>query len=287
MPKRFDATGKHLLEAHAGDWTEYLDLQGRKRISVIDANLSTVTAEADKVLRIEDPGPYLAHVELQAGYERHLGQRLLRYNVLLQSRHRLPVQSVVVLLRPQADGPAMTGVVQSRLPGGECYLEFHYKIVRAWQKPVEEVLAGGLGTLPMAPLSDVSPEALPGVIRRMDERLRRETTPAEAATLWTATYVLMGLRYPSDVVTELLQGVRAVKESSTYQAIVAEGRADGLRKALLIQGRNRFGPPVAEIVMALESIHSEKRLERLHKRLPEVSNWQELLGAPRSRRRKG
>jgi hypothetical protein len=59
---------------------------------------------------------------------------------------------------------------------------------------VASVLAGGLGTLPLAPLSKVTPAALPGVIRRMQERVQREAAPDEAARFWTATYVLMGLR---------------------------------------------------------------------------------------------
>jgi hypothetical protein len=66
----------------------------------------------------------------------------------------------------------MTGVVERLRSGGRCYLTFEYEIVRGWETPVDEILAGGLGTLPMAPVADVSPAALPGVIRRMDERIQ-------------------------------------------------------------------------------------------------------------------
>jgi len=44
--------------------------------------------------------------------------------------------------------------------------------------------------------------------------------------LWTATYVLMGLKYPSAFTEQLLRGVRQMKESVTYQAILAEGVRD-------------------------------------------------------------
>jgi hypothetical protein len=189
----------------------------------------------------------------------------------------------------------MTGVVRRRLDDEPAYLEFHYRIVRAWQKPVESVLAGGLGMLPLAPLSDVSREALPDVIRRMEERLKSETTPEEAATLWTATYVLMGLRYPQGFTDKLLEGVRAMEESVTYQAIVAKGRAKGIvegraeeaRRLLLRLGRKRLGPPPPAARATIEAMDDLTRLEGLTDRLLDVATWDELLAGPTPRRRNG
>ena len=56
-------------------------------------------------------------------------------------------------------------------------------MVRVWEKPVEEVLAGGLGTLPLAPLSNVTEEELPAVIERMKTRIDAEATPEQAGKL--------------------------------------------------------------------------------------------------------
>ena len=44
--------------------------------------MSTVTAEADKVIRVDGPEPWLVHIELQTGFDRALPRRLLRYNAL-------------------------------------------------------------------------------------------------------------------------------------------------------------------------------------------------------------
>jgi predicted transposase YdaD len=288
VPKPFDATAKYLVETQPEDWLEYLGLP-RSTVEVIEADLSTVTASADKVLRMREPNPAIAHVELQAGYDRELGERTLEYSVLLKRRHRLPIQSIIVLLRPEADGPEMTGVVEHRRSDGYRYLFFEYDVVRTWQKPVEAVLTGGLGTLPMAPLADVSPSALPAVIRRMEERISQETSPADAGLLWTATYVLMGLRYSPALATQLLQGVRAMKESATYQAIIQEGREVGreegreegrveeARAILLRQGTKRFGPPAPQAQAALEAITAIDRLELMSERLLDVESWAELL----------
>ena len=85
--------------------------------------------------------------------------------------------------------------------------------------------------MPLRP-SAVAEGELPGVIWRMDDRIRAEATPAEAGTPWTTADVLMGMRYPRQLVTELLQGVHGmrihgIEESVTYQAIVEEGEIKG------------------------------------------------------------
>jgi predicted transposase YdaD len=279
MPKPFDATLKELIEAYPRDWLAQLGLASLVPVDVIDADLSTVTTQADKVLRVHDVDPWLFHLELQASRDSHLSGRLHRYNVLLHYRHDLPVHTVLVLLRREADDPGLTGMVRVQPPHGRSSLEFRYELVRLWQRPVETILEGGVGTLPLAPLCNVARAALPGVIRRMEERLTRETTLAEAATLWTSTYLLMGLRYRPGVAAQLLQGVRAMKESSTYQAILDEGRAEGVRRVLLLLGGKQFGPPDARTRAAIEAITTPDRLERLTERLLDVSSWEELLAS--------
>jgi predicted transposase YdaD len=283
MSKRFDATVKHLLEAYPDDWMRFVGLPGGRRVEAVDADLSTITTEADKVFRVRDRRPWLLHLELQAGRDRQLPRRVLRYNVLLGIRHDLPVQSIVVLLRSQAEGRELSGLFQQELPNGHRYLEFRYQVVRTWQQPVERILSGGLGTLPLAPLSNVQESSLPEVVRRMDERLSREASPGEASSLWSATYVLMGLRYDLQFSGQLLQGVRSMRESVTYRAIVAEEA----KKILMLQGRKLFGPPDARTSAVLDRIKGLDRLERLTERLLDVSSWEELLADRTRRRRNG
>ena len=69
MSKRFDAATKQLVETRPADWLAFLGLPGTGA-SVVDADLSTVTAEADRVVRVDNgPLPYLLHVEFQASYD--------------------------------------------------------------------------------------------------------------------------------------------------------------------------------------------------------------------------
>jgi len=160
-------------------------------------------------------------------------------------------------------------------------------VVRAWQQPVDQVLAGGIGTLPLAPISDVAPEALPGVIRSMEDRLRTEATESDARTLWMSTYLLMGLRYSSEFASQLLRGVRDMEESTKYQAIIAKGEARGeargkvaeARRMLLLFGGDKLGAPSESQAELIDSIHDVERLESLAKRIQRANSWDELLAS--------
>ncbi len=190
MATPFDATMKHLVESQPEAWLAYVGLPVFGAVvEVIDADLSTLTAEADKVLKVNSPEPSLTHLEFQGGYEREMGERVLRYSVLLTYQHRMPVHSVVILLRREADGPAMTGRVEHRYPNGAVYLTFSYTIIRVWEKSWEEVLAGGLATLPLAPLAQGAQERLPEVFAQMQQRFAQKAAPSEARELWVATSI--------------------------------------------------------------------------------------------------
>jgi predicted transposase YdaD len=289
MAKKFDATLKTLLEESPGDW---LCLAGKSPapVSVIDADVSTVTAATDKVLRVTGKRPWVMHIDFQAGPDASLPRRVHGYNALLGERHRLPVHSLVILLRPEANLSTITRAYAERLEDHEePYLTFQYQVVRVWQMDVAQLLAGGLGTLPLAPISAVPKDEVPGVVQRISDRMREARDRAQAERLWTATYVLMGLRFEQAFTDKLLGEVLGMEESVTYQAIVAKGRQQGIeigrvqeaRANLLRLGREQFqlaAPP--RIRRQLSKIEDRARLEELLTRVLRASSWEELMEAP-------
>lgn len=279
MTKKYDVTTKDLVELRPSDWLPYLGLPPAD-VEIVEAELSTVSLAADKVLRVLSSLPWLLHLEFQSGHDVSLLLRTLHYNIILFIRHGLPVRIVIVLLSEDADRSSITGTLRHRLPDTGVYLEFHYEVARVWEKSVEDVLAGGLGTLPLAPLANVTEAQLPGIISRMKARVDAETTPDQAGKLWTATNVLMGLRYDAGFTQQLLQGVMNMKESVTYQAIVQEGRIEEARRILLRLGGKRFGLPSEAIQVALNTTTSLEGLEALTDRISDVESWTELLGLP-------
>ncbi len=128
MSKPYDATTRKLIEMGPADWAAYLGtpLADPGRVTAIDSNLSTVTAEADKVLWIDAPRPWIEHVELQAGRDTRLDDRSHLYSTLLGYQFRVPVRTTLVLLRPEADGPELTGRRETRYHDGDVYNWFRY-----------------------------------------------------------------------------------------------------------------------------------------------------------------
>ncbi len=82
-----------------------------------------------------------------------------------------------------------------------------------------------------------------------------------------------------------------MKESSTYQAILAEGAAHGAvveaKKAIRLLGDDAFGLPDTATAAVIEQTEDLARLEEMLKRARTAKSWQELLGQPAPRRRGG
>jgi predicted transposase YdaD len=229
----------------------------------------------------------------------------LLYNVLLHGGYGLPVHSVVILLRPRADRGDLDGTLSYAARPDRGRLEFVFEVIRLWLMPVERLLASGLGTLPLAVLGQMPDdrsldEALPTVIARLVQRIEAEAPPEQGPILLTASFVLMGLRFSHQRAIELFQGVRKMRDSTTYQAILDEGRAEGevkgraegiivgeskgraeeARQLLLRLGRKKLGAPETTVEEAVRAITDVDRLEFLIERLLEVTSWQDLLQTP-------
>jgi hypothetical protein len=136
--------------------------------------------------------------------------------------------------------------------------------------------------LPLAPIGAVSEAELPGVIEAMKEKLAAPRYRKAAGQMWTAVDVLMGLRYDRVLIEQLLRGVRGMKESVTYQAIVEEGvvkgRLEEARRIVLLLGEHLYNQPASASGRAqVEAVNSVELLERLTERVHRVRSWEELL----------
>src|SRR5262249_53986075 len=157
------------------------------------------------------------------------------------------------------------------------YLTFRYQVVRVWQLAPEPLLSGDLALLPLAPISAVTEADLPGIIQRMEQRLAGRLAQRRARMLWAAAYILLGLRFSGDLAELLFRGIVSMKESSTYQAILAEGRDAGIalgraegavaeaRKMVRLLGEEVLGPPDHQTLADIDVIADLTRLEALLK----------------------
>jgi hypothetical protein len=77
-PRPFDVTTRLLIDGDPESWLRYAGLPVNGPVRPIDSEVSTVLAEVDKVLHVEAPSPWLAHLELQSSRDRSLPVRLLQ-----------------------------------------------------------------------------------------------------------------------------------------------------------------------------------------------------------------
>jgi predicted transposase YdaD len=282
MPKPFDATLKELVEAYPADWLGFLGLPATGPVEVLSAELSTVTAAADTLLRV---GNAVIHIDVESGPDPALATRMLLYNVLAHRHTGLPVHSVVVLLRPNANAGNLTDRVEYAVNPARSELRFRYEVIRLWETPTDVLLRTGLGLLPLAvlghPPGGVRKRALPALIEAVVTRIDRDASPDRAAQLVTAAYILSGMYLTKEEAKRLFREVQVVHESSTYQAILDEGEEIGTlkqaRKLLRLQGVEKFGPPTDAQQRKLDTIADVDRLDRLAVRLLKVDSWDALL----------
>ena len=291
-PKTYDATTKILTERHADDWAGFvapaLGLPAGLHAAPANANLSAASLDADKLFRLSGPLDGHLHIEFQAGWDGGLPDRTLVYAVLAERQLGTPVHSVVVLLAPRADASSITGTPRRERPDGTPYLEFRYGVIRVWELLTAELLAGPVGTLPLALLTDGAAADLAGTSWRVEVRVRAEA-PAEAGRteLLTAGDNLMGLRYDAKTIQALIPGASHMRESSTYRATLEEGRAEERLRTLqtlrgLVRriGEKKLGPISPDAATALGAVADADRLERIHDRVLDAAGWADLLATP-------
>jgi predicted transposase YdaD len=197
------------------------------------------------------------------------------------------MKSVVFALRPAGISGAQGGVFDTEDPKHR--LEFDYRVIRVWELPPARVLSGGIGTLPLAPISAVSEAQLPAVIDAVARRFEAEAPATTVPDLWAVTEILMGIRWPSGLIHQLMRGARQMKDSVIYQEILDEGIEKGIEKGrvaearllLLRHGSKKLGVPDTLVQSQLAAIDDLAKLEQLTDRALDGTavSWAELLSS--------
>lgn len=149
----------------------------------------------------------------------------------------------------------------------------------------DSTLAADVSVAPLAMLGRL-PESLSledglaAVAERIVERLTREAPPERTKKLLTDALLLTGLRVRRDVAARIFRGLRIMQESDTYLMILDEGQEKHARKAILLIGEERWGPPEESVKSQLNNIKDLERLDRMIRRAVKAANWQEVLDTP-------
>jgi hypothetical protein len=286
--KKFDATFKRLVDARSPEWVPFicrrLNLPTDAEAIAVDTDVSTVSAQADKIFALAKGKAGYLHLEAQASRDDELPERTLLYSVLYEDKTKGPVYSVVLLLRREADAPTITGVLKRYRADGMPYLTFEYAVIRVWELSCDDLLAAGLGLMPLAMLTDDAQDRLPELMKRAEQEIEREKlTPKAVTEFWTQCYGLLGVRYNQQDVKKLFQGVAGMMVSSTFQDIFDQGEAKGLKRwrtSLRKLGEKKFGKLSQKYVKKLNAINDGDILARMNERILDATSWDDLLDTP-------
>jgi hypothetical protein len=285
MAMTFDATLKDMGRDCPLGYLAAFDRPPTLPVKLLNVDLSTVTTATDLILGLGEPLQEVVQIDFQSNAAAWKHADLMVYHALLFAHYHVPVHTIVLLLRPEAAHSNMNGLIRYAPRPGRGKMDFSYEVVRLWERPAEELLAGDVGVAPLAMLGRLPEgvsleDGLAAVARRVVERLIREAPPDKVKKLLTEAYLLTGMRVRRDVATQIFRGVRAMQESDTYLAILDEGEERGLREAILVVGEERFGHSDEAVRSQLSNIRDLGRLKRMHRRAVKAASWQEILDTP-------
>ena len=284
MAMTFDATLKDMGRASPDGFLTAFDRSPQGPLKLLNVDLSTVTTAADLMIGLGEPLEEIVHLEFQSSAAAWKHADVLVYNALAFAHYRVPVHSMVLLLRPEAAHSNMHGTIAYAPRPGRGNMNFSYEIVRLWERPAEELLDADLGVVPLAMLGRLPDgqsleEGLASVAQRMVERIQAVPVDRQKKLL-TDAYLLTGLRVRRDVAAKIFRGVRAMHESDTYLAILDEGQEKATRENILVVGEERLGMPDESIKEQLSNITDLDRLTRMVRRAVKAASWQEIVDTP-------
>jgi hypothetical protein len=285
MAMTFDATLKDLGRESPAGFLAAFDRLPSLPVKLLNVDLSTVTALADLVLGLGDPLEEIVQLDFQSSAAAWKHADVMVYHALLFAHYRVPVHTVVVLLRPEAAHANMTGTINYSPRPGRGRMDFTYEVVRLWERSAEELLQADLGVLPLAMLGRLPEnltldDGLAAIAERISERITKEAQPEHATKLLTDAYLLTGLRVRRDRAARIFRGIRIMQESDTYLAILDEGQEKASRKILLAIGEGRLGASSESIKTQLKNITDLDRLMRMILCAGKAESWQEILDTP-------
>ena len=213
----YDNTCKYLAEQFPEDLASWLI---GERISLTQMNPTELNVEpirADSMMLLRNRNLIL-HIEFQTVADEEIPFRMTDYRIRGYRRFpTIPMRQIVIYLTPTTSEL----VYQTRFEIDNTQHEF--EVIRLWEQPAEMFLESP-GLYPFASLGKTAePEA---VLRSVAAKIEAVPERNVQANLTASTYILAGLVLSRDRVQQILRG-DIMRESVTYQDILAEGEAKG------------------------------------------------------------
>ena len=276
MENSYDATFKVLVDHSPGDWARYLFASTVELAAPIDTTLHETKEVVDRLLRVESLGrEFIIHIEFHAGHSGNaIPNRLFYYNTAVMKRYSLTTLSCVLILRREADSPAVNASVVHSLPEFGDVHRFKYRPIRIWKEPLERFLIPGSSLAVAGVLADFGERTLEEAGAEILRCIDLESRSEDRENLLNHAIALAGMRF-NPIQAETLFGRKLTvleKYSTTVQYFIRRGEA----RLLLESAKQIFGTPAPQIIEKVDEATSEKLLAWTI-RLRTAQSWSELI----------
>ncbi len=225
-----DNISKFLIEQYSNDFAAWLLGESISLTTINPTELNVEPIRADSVMLLQS-STVILHTEFQTVSDETMPFRMADYYLRLKRKFPAQtIQQVVIYLKR----------TNSNLVRQERYatpvMNHQFRVIRLWEEPVEVFLSTP-GLLPYAVLSQAADKQ--SVLTQVVRELEQIANPREQSNLVAATSILAGLELEEQIIRQLMRNP-VMRESTMYQSILREGRAEGLEQGLeqgLIQGR--------------------------------------------------
>ena len=226
---QYDNTCKILVEQFTADIVTWLMGEPIALTTLESTELVVDPIYTDSLVLLESVN-LLLHLEFQVTPKPELPFRMLDYRVRGYRRYPHKTMRQVLIYLRSSPSPL---VYQDQFELEN--LSYRFEVIRLWEQPTATFLATP-GLLPFAVLSRTDdPVATLQQVSRVLKNLPND--PPIEQNLTAATTILAGLLLDDDRIHSILRR-DSMRESSVYQAILAEGREEGLTQGLT-QGLTR------------------------------------------------
>ena len=232
-----DNISKFLIEQYSADFAHWLLGESISLTTINPTELNVEPIRADSVMLLQS-STVILHTEFQTVGDETMPFRMADY--YLRLKRKFPAQTIqqVVIYLKRTNSNL---VRQERYATAE--MTHQFRVIRLWEEPVE-VFLNTPGLLPYAVLSQAADKE--SVLARVVNELEQIADSREQSNLVAATSILAGLELEEQTIRQLMRSP-VMRESTMYQSILREGRAEGLEQGL-IQGRTVEG---RELVLKL------------------------------------
>lgn len=216
-----DTLLKYLADLHPDHFAAWLlgqPIDQLAPVEVLKGKLSTEPIRADFVAIVRGAGTIL-HAEFQYATPPTdappIELRMLDYWVRLYRQYRLPIEQVLVLVKPtRSPSRGVFRVGRTR---------HMFRVVRLWEEDPAPLLADD-GLLPLATLARATDRR--ELLSAVATRVRRIEPSARRSEISAVAQLLAGLVSPWEVIQAMF-GEDILEHSTVYQEIIRRGEARG------------------------------------------------------------